>query len=103
MPAAPAQYPGTGRGGIGAFASFLHRGGDRGAGILLEDVGRYSNDQILELARFVEQVSPEALQQLGSLISANPVETAAFGVSAALLLRLLRRTPVPEAPPAAHG
>lgn len=77
----------------GAFAGFLHRGGDRGARVMLEDAGRYSNEQIFELARFVEQVSPDALQQLGNLISANPVGTAAFSVSAAmLLLRYLRRT-----------
>jgi hypothetical protein len=89
----------------GAFASFLHRGGDSGAWVMLEDAGRYTSDQIFELARFVEQVSPDALQQLGSLISANPVETAAFSVSAALLLlRYLQRTAVPEAPtPASHG
>jgi hypothetical protein len=80
----------------GAFAVFLHRGGDRGAWVMLEDAGRYSNEQIFELARFVEQVSPEALQQLGSLISASPVGTAAFSVSAAmLLLRYLRRTAAP--------
>jgi len=90
----------------GAFASFLHRGGDSGAWVMLEDAGRYTNDQIFELARFVEQVSPDALQQLGSLISANPVETAAFSVSAALLLlRYLQSTAVPNAPPppASHG
>jgi hypothetical protein len=81
----------------GAFASFLHRGGGHGARVMLEDAGRYSSDQIFELARFVEQVSPDALQQLGSLISANPVETAAFSVSAALLLlRYLQRTAAPQ-------
>ncbi len=80
----------------GAFAVFLHRGGDRTAWVVLEDAGRYSNEQIFELARFVEQVSPDVMQQLGNLVSANPVETAAFSVSAALLLLryvLLKGTP----------
>ena len=80
----------------GAFAGFLQRGGDRGAWVMLEDAGRYTTEQIFELARFVEQVSPDALQQLGNLISSSPVGTAAFSASAAmLLLRYLQRTAAP--------
>ena len=80
----------------GAFAGFLHRGGDPASWAMLDDAGQFSNGQIFELARFVEQVSPDALQQLASLISDNPVGTAAFSVSAALLLlRCVRRTTAP--------
>jgi hypothetical protein len=75
----------------GAFGSLLHRWGDRGPGIPLDEVGRFSNDQILDLVRFVEQVGPEAVQQVASLITENPVGVAAFSASAAmLLLRIVR-------------
>jgi len=77
----------------GAFARFLHRGGEHGAGVSLDDLGRYSNDQIFELARFVEQVSPEAIQQVASLFADSPVGVAAFGAAAALsLVRAVRGT-----------
>jgi hypothetical protein len=79
----------------GAFAGFLHRGGDRGPWVMLDDVGRFSTDQIFELARFVEQVSPDALQQVAGLVSENPVGTVAFSTSVALLLlRCVRGSPV---------
>lgn len=77
----------------GAFAGFLHRGGEEGVRVALDDVGRYTNDQIFELARFVEQVSPDALQQVASLVTDSPVGMAAFSVSVAmLLLRSLQGT-----------
>ncbi|MBX3618854.1 MAG: hypothetical protein KF891_02505 [Rhizobacter sp.] len=76
----------------GAFAGFLHRSGDRGLGVPIDELGRYSNDQIVELARFVEQVSPEAIQQVAGLLADNPVGVAAFSTAVAmLLLRALRR------------
>lgn len=80
----------------GAFASFLHRGSERGAGIPLDDLGRYSNDQIFELARFVEQVSPEAIQQVASLLADSPVGVAAFTAAAAMLLVRAVRGPEPK-------
>ncbi len=70
----------------GAFARFLFVGGAGDAAVAIEDVARFSNDQILELARFVEQVSPEALQQFARLIAASPVGAAAFSASAVVLL-----------------
>lgn len=75
----------------GAFASLVWRGSDRSAGIRLDDLGRYSRNQIVELVSFVEQVSPEAVQQLGNLIVDSPIGLAAFSASVAmLLLRALR-------------
>ena len=50
------------------------------------DVARFSNDQMIELARFVEQVSPDALQEFARLFTERPVGLAAFSASAALLL-----------------
>lgn len=70
----------------GAFANLLQRGSDRSASIPFDDLGRYSKDQINELVRFVEQVSPEALQQLGNLVVDSPMGAAAVGASVAMLL-----------------
>ncbi len=79
----------------GAFASFLHRGGNESVRVALEDVGRYPNEQILELARFVEQVNPDALKQVASLVTDSPIGIAAFSVTVAmLLLRSFQGTPV---------
>lgn len=78
----------------GAFGGFLHRSGRDGLQVGLEDVGRFTSDQIVELTRFVEQVSPDALQQAASLFADNPAGVAAFSVSVAmLLLRALQPEP----------
>lgn len=75
----------------GAFASLLQRWNFRDAVIPFDDLERYTKDQIGELVRFVEQVSPEALQQLGNIVADNPMGAAAVGSSVAmLLLRALR-------------
>lgn len=81
----------------GAFGGFLHRSNAGGLRIAIDDVSRFSSEQIGELARFVEQVSPEALQGFASLILDNPAGIAAFSASAAvLLLRGLRPSPGAE-------
>jgi hypothetical protein len=80
----------------GAFARFLHRGSEPGAGIPIDDLGRYSNDQIFELARFVEQVSPDAIQQVAGLLADNPVGVSALGAAAAMLLVRAVRSPGPK-------
>lgn len=75
----------------GAFASLLQRWSFGDAVIPFDDLERYTKDQIGELVRFVEQVSPEALQQLGNVVADNPMGAAAVGASVAmLLLRALR-------------
>jgi hypothetical protein len=77
-----------GRAGIaaGAFGAFLYRGGSDSARTAVGDVARFSNDQMFELARFVEQVSPDALQEFARLFSERQMGVAAFTASAALLL-----------------
>lgn len=70
----------------GAFARFLLVGGASGVTVAVEDAARFSSAQIFELARFVEQVSPQALQQFARLIAASPLGAAAFSASAAVLL-----------------
>jgi hypothetical protein len=70
----------------GAFARFLLAGDAGRATIAIEDASRYSSDQIFELARFVEQVSPGAVRQFAGLITASPLAVAAFSASAVVLL-----------------
>jgi hypothetical protein len=70
----------------GAFGHYLYRGGAEDAKTAIRDVARFSNEQLIELARFVEQVSPDAFQEFARLIADNPIGTAAFSASAVLLL-----------------
>jgi hypothetical protein len=70
----------------GAFAQLLYRRGDAGVGIPIGELAGYSNDQIFELARFVEQVSPDAIQQVAGLLADNPVGVSAFSAAVAILL-----------------
>lgn len=76
----------------GAFTVVLTRRGAGGLGVAMSDVAEFSKEQVAELARFVEQVSPEALQQAAGLVYDNPIGVGAFTASVALLLALeLRR------------
>ena len=76
----------------GAFAVVLTRRSAGGIGVAMADVAEVSTEQVAELARFVEQVSPEALQQAAGLVVENPIGVGAFTASVALLLALeLRR------------
>ena len=70
----------------GAFGRFAFIGGAEVTRAAMDDMLRFSNDQVLELVRFVEQVSPEALQEFAHLLAENPVGMAAFSASAVLLL-----------------
>lgn len=70
----------------GAFSRFLFVVDRGGSGISIDDAARFSSAQIVELARFVEQVSPQALQRFAGLAAASPLSAAAFSASAAMLL-----------------
>ena len=70
----------------GAFAQLLYPGREAGPGIPIGDMAGYSNDQIFELARFVEQVSPDAIWQVAGLLADNPVGASAFSAAVAMLL-----------------
>ena len=50
--------------GAGAFTILLSRRGAGGISVAVADVAQFSKEQIAELVRFVEQVSPEALQSV---------------------------------------
>jgi hypothetical protein len=70
----------------GAFTALLSRSGAGGLSIAIDDAARFSQDQIAELARFVEQVQPDALWQAARLAAAHPSGVGAFSASVALLL-----------------
>ena len=70
----------------GAFAGFIGRAGADGLRVSLDDASRFSAEQVVELARFVQQISPEALQQLAQLIADAPGSATAFSVTAAVAL-----------------
>ena len=72
----------------GAFTVVLSRRGAGGLGLAMADVAEFSKEQVAELARFVEQVSPEALQQAANLVFENRISVGAFTASVALLLAL---------------
>lgn len=79
----------------GAFAGFLNRRGmAAGATIDVEGAAHVSAAQVLELAHFVEQVDPQALQQFAGMVSGSPLGLASFSASAlALLYRALQNSP----------
>jgi hypothetical protein len=71
----------------------------------LDDLARFSSEQVFELARFVEQVSPEVLRRIAGAVASNPAGAPALTAAAALLLmRLLQERgetgPVPREPDA---
>ena len=70
----------------GAFAGLLNRASALGSALPVDELGRFSREQVFELARFVEQVSPDALQQVAGAIVENPFGVSALGAAAAVLL-----------------
>ena len=76
----------------GAFGRWLYRGGPDGAPEALAEVDRFSSHQLTELAGFVEQVSPQALEDFARMLTEQPMGMASFSVAGAmLLLRWLRQ------------
>ena len=76
----------------GAFAGLLNRVSALGSSLPIDELGHFTREQVFELARFVEQVSPDALQQVAGAISENPFGMSAFGAAAAVLLATTVRT-----------
>jgi hypothetical protein len=70
----------------GAFAGFVQRHRGASMQIGLGEAGRYTSAQVLELARFVEQVDAEALQQVAGMALDGPAGFTTFGVAIALLV-----------------
>ena len=82
----------------GAFTVLLSRRGADGLGGAMAEVADFSKEQVAELARFVEQVQPDALLQAARLAAGHPSGIGAFGASVALLLavELGRGAPAPR-------
>jgi hypothetical protein len=70
----------------GAFAGLLDRASALGSTLQIDELAGFTRDQVFELARFVEQVSPEALQQAASAVVDNPWGVSTLGTAAAVLL-----------------
>lgn len=75
----------------GAFSAVVLRSGAGGIAIGIGDLARFSKEQVAELARFVEQVSPDALAQAAQLVTDNPFGVGAFSAAVAVLLALEAR------------
>lgn len=80
----------------GAFGRWLYRGGAEGLALPLAELDRLSGEPMIGLASFVDQVSPQALEDFARLLAEQPLGLAGFSVAAAwLLLRLLRERQQP--------
>ena len=84
----------------GAFVAFADRRGVEES-IDADAVAQVSCQQIYELAHFVEQVDPQALQQFASLASSSSLAMATTFSAAALLLLYRRVQPAARRPPRA--
>jgi len=81
----------------GAFAGLLDRASALGSTLQIDELAGFTRDQVFELARFVEQVSPEALQQAAGSIAENPWGVSTLGAAAAVLLATAARRPQDDA------
>jgi hypothetical protein len=82
----------------GAFAALLSRSAAGGLRIAIDDAARFSQEQFAELARFVEQVQPDALLQAAQLAADHLGGVGAFSASVSLLLAIELRRSVTSSP-----
>lgn len=69
----------------GAFSSFLYREHWSRFHVSLDEALRVTSDQVYELARFVDQVQPEAFRQVAALLTENPVSLQTLSGSVLLM------------------
>ncbi len=69
----------------GAFGRFLYRLRRNAVPISVEDAAPITSDHVLELARYVEQCSPDTLLKFGTLIASHPLGFATLSGSALLI------------------
>jgi hypothetical protein len=69
----------------GAFVHFLYRAERNAVPVSVDDAATITSGHVLELARYVEQSSPEVLLPIGSLIAERPVDLFTIGGSALFL------------------
>jgi hypothetical protein len=88
----------------GAFATLVQRDSAVPSAIPVELAARYSGDQILELALFVHEVEPGALEQVTALLTGSAMGAAALSASALVLLyRRVRFVPAASTSVAANS
>lgn len=75
----------------GAFALYLHPQRWRAWGVSVDEAMRFSVEQVLELARFVEQVQPEALERLVRVLAEGGDALPVLGGSLLMLALQLTR------------
>jgi hypothetical protein len=57
----------------GAFGRLLYAREGQLPSLSIDDVARISAEQVQELARFVEQCSPDAFTRIGNLLAGHPI------------------------------
>jgi hypothetical protein len=70
----------------GVFAKFVASDSLESILAAMDEATRFSIDQIAELARFVRQVSPQALERFAHVAADNRVGMTAFNIAAVTLL-----------------
>ncbi len=70
----------------GAFSVFVLRRGSQEVMVRTEELNHITTEQVLELARFVEQVNPDALRQVAHLVSQQHMGMATVTAAALVLL-----------------
>lgn len=68
----------------GAFGHLLFRLTRDAAPISANDAHRVTSEQVLELTRYVEQCSPDALLRIGALIAHHPPGRTEFSASTSM-------------------
>lgn len=79
----------------GAFARLLQHNGGAPERVALDEVWQFSSGHIFELAQFVHDESPQALQEVAALLTQDATSLPALSMSAVVLL--YRRLQVPPA------
>jgi hypothetical protein len=79
--------------GGGAFVKYLRQGSLSGIAVSVEDAARATSSQVFELTRYVQQSSPEVVEQVLAMLARDSTTTAALGASvvAFAISRLLQR------------
>lgn len=78
----------------GALVRFARRDAVAGMAVALDDAARYTAQQVLELASFVEQVDADIVQQVATQVIDQPAGIAAVGLAVGLVwLRTTCRQP----------
>lgn len=80
----------------GAFASFLRRRTWQTSDVSFEDAARITGEQVFELARYVEQASPDLIAQVVPLLAGD---LSSVGVVTGLLLLHAVRRPQSDKEP----